>query len=481
MLTREQLQAEMLTKFNQSRAQIMKRDALVRRKFDFIDTGNRTYVVPPGGSIQAAINKVNAEGGGTVQLIPGTYTLTDDLTVLTGVNILGAGMDVTTLDFDGTEKGLIANDVDSFTLSDFTITGSDDVNAAFNFVGCQSFYLRLLKATKNKCTGFRFSASGYFFADSLFSTFNLNCATNSEGTLCATEGSGTADAHGFFYDGDDGFLSRLATFINCTAQRNGGYGFYVLFDETGLQTAGPVSLHSCYSTENTLNGFYLNGGTPGSANDSVFPYLSACNSFLNIDTAGVSGTYGSGTEVGIRIRMDGTVLVGCSSLSHADDYSIDDDVEAVSLVSCRESGAQALIDRVSSLVRVSEKKIYRMQNKSGGTVNEGDTVIFGSAPLNEFTTTTTGGDPKITGMVLSTSIANNSFGDILALGHSDALKVNGTTDIAIGDFLSAYSEAGIAAKAASGHTAFAIALEAYATNDSLGVIDALLITPRYIA
>ena len=38
----------------------------------------------------------------------------------------------------------------------------------------------------------------------------------------------------------------------------------------------------------------------------------------------------------------------------------------------------------------------------------------------------------------------------------------------------------IGMKAASGDMAVAIALEAYATDDSSGVIDALLITPRKI-
>ena len=57
---------------------------------------------------------------------------------------------------------------------------------------------------------------------------------------------------------------------------------------------------------------------------------------------------------------------------------------------------------------------------------------------------------------------------------------DGTTDIAIGDPLGAFTTAKIAMKAAAGDMAFAVALEAYTTDDSSGVIDALLIVPRKI-
>ncbi len=43
-----------------------------------------------------------------------------------------------------------------------------------------------------------------------------------------------------------------------------------------------------------------------------------------------------------------------------------------------------------------------------------------------------------------------------------------------------FTAAGISMKAAAGDMAFAIALEVYAGADSLGVIDALLITPRKV-
>lgn len=128
-------------------------------------------------------------------------------------------------------------------------------------------------------------------------------------------------------------------------------------------------------------------------------------------------------------------------------------------------------------------KVMYMKNTSGGALAIGDVVILKSvAAGNEVTTTTTLGDNKVFGMVIE-AIADNAVGPIQTTGKVVSLKVNGTTDIAIGDYLACYSEAKIAYKgvigslAVVGDTAFAIALEAYTGNDSLGVIDALIISP----
>lgn len=108
--------------------------------------------------------------------------------------------------------------------------------------------------------------------------------------------------------------------------------------------------------------------------------------------------------------------------------------------------------------------LLRVNHKTG---TEGD----------EITTTTTGGDDKVFGIAEET-IADSATGSIQTLGKTVSLKVDGTTDIAVGDLLATFTTAKIAQKATSGDMAFAIALEAYATDDSSGVIDARLITPR---
>jgi parallel beta-helix repeat protein len=134
-------------------------------------------------------------------------------------------------------------------------------------------------------------------------------------------------------------------------------------------------------------------------------------------------------------------------------------------------------------VAYTERRKITVKNTSGGSLNAGDIVIADATGENydgtQCTTTTTSGDDKVFGMALTT-IADDADGQILTEGKTSLLKVNGTTDIAIGDFITPFTSAGIGQKAAAGDMAIAIALEAYTTDDSNGVIDALLVKPRKI-
>jgi hypothetical protein len=129
---------------------------------------------------------------------------------------------------------------------------------------------------------------------------------------------------------------------------------------------------------------------------------------------------------------------------------------------------------------LQDKRLIQMENVSGGTLTTGTVVVYNSSAAgDEITTTTTAGDGKVIGVVQA-SINNAQYGKVCTLGKITDLKADGTTDIAIGDFLSTHTVAGVAKKATVGETAFAIALEAYTVDDSNGVIDALLISPRII-
>ncbi len=131
---------------------------------------------------------------------------------------------------------------------------------------------------------------------------------------------------------------------------------------------------------------------------------------------------------------------------------------------------------------VQESRFVNMKNTSGGALTVGTVVVRKAvAAGNEVTTTTSASDPMIYGVVASASIADATFGRIQVLGKTVSLKVDGTTDIAIGDYLTSFTSAGIAAKAGANQIAFAIALEAYTADDSNGVIDALLINPIGLA
>lgn len=123
------------------------------------------------------------------------------------------------------------------------------------------------------------------------------------------------------------------------------------------------------------------------------------------------------------------------------------------------------------------KHFRRVKNTSGGALAEGDVVILKAvAAGNEITTTINQGDDSVYGMVAE-AIADTAYGLVQVKGFTDALKVNGTVAIAIGDILGTYTAAGITMKAAAGDQGFARALEAYAVADSLGVIDAYIKSP----
>lgn len=126
-----------------------------------------------------------------------------------------------------------------------------------------------------------------------------------------------------------------------------------------------------------------------------------------------------------------------------------------------------------------EREYVAYKNTSGGELVAGDVVILkvsGGADL-EFTTTTVAGDAKVLGVVAET-IANGAYGQVQTRGKIITLKADGTDDIAVDDLLSTFTTAKIAQKAAAGEVVFGIAMEAYTTDDSSGVIDAFLISPR---
>lgn len=129
---------------------------------------------------------------------------------------------------------------------------------------------------------------------------------------------------------------------------------------------------------------------------------------------------------------------------------------------------------------IENSEIHYMYNDSGGNLVKGDIIVLKTdANGNKFTTTTTQGDKMIYG-VLEENINNGEWGRIKSRGYTESLKVNGTNDIAIGDYITTYTSAGIGCKATDDNMAIAIALEAYSTDDSNGIINALMITPRQV-
>lgn len=204
---------------------------------------------------------------------------------------------------------------------------------------------------------------------------------------------------------------------------------------------------------------------------------------IPVSTQGGSNAYGIYVNYANGVIITGNNVVGKGSrkaihVDNSDNVIIrDNDTNDTGIYFSTVTGS---IENNLGCSPVDEYVTVRMTNTDGDAMVAGDIVILKSvAAGNEITHTNTGGDTKVFGQVVE-SIANTASGSVLVKGKSTTLKVNGTTDIAVGDYLSTFTSEGIAQKASAGQISNCIALEAYTTDDSSGVIDALFITPRQI-
>lgn len=114
------------------RTLVTERDQLVRRKFNFIDYGFKSFFVPEGGNIQEAINRAEAVGGGIVVLDGKTYYPTANLTLPAGIplQITGLNMTSTVIDFGSADRRFVLAGTSIYTTgtvsisSGVTVTGS---------------------------------------------------------------------------------------------------------------------------------------------------------------------------------------------------------------------------------------------------------------------------------------------------------------------------------------------------------------------
>lgn len=117
-----------------------------------------------------------------------------------------------------------------------------------------------------------------------------------------------------------------------------------------------------------------------------------------------------------------------------------------------------------------------MINDSGAAVVRGDLVLLDADKGRNYFDTDTGGNSNQVIAMAAEAIADKARGRIQVFGPTKYLKVDGTADIAVGDFISTFTVAGIGQKGTIGSgNCIAIATEAYTTNDSNGVIDAFLL------
>lgn len=398
--------------------------------------GGLILTVPLNGDIQSAIDEVSVAGGGEVRLVVGTYYPLTNITIPNGVSLIGAGKDITFIDFNSSVYGIVGESVSNIKLKDFTAQNSYASSGGVILNNCSSVYIENITSDSA-------NEDGIFL-------------TGVTGMVCLNSSFNNCAQYGVNVDTSNTNL----TFINCRADSNGIGGFFQGSAGTNL------TFINCNADQNAEAGFkflnYIN-----TSDNSTCLLCVANNNGTGFETTEASarflGCFATGN--GFDFNLQGGLVLGCTF----------NDLSKVSI------GVGVISEGNINSSVITESKVRYMKNTSGATLLDGTVVVHKSiAGGDEITTTTAAGDNKVFGVVSNNnSIINNTFGNITTEGRV-SLKVDGTTDIATGDWLSTFTVAGIAAKASAGHMAFAIALEDYTVDGPNGEINALVVSPRLI-
>jgi len=500
-----------------------------------IALGNKVTNVFPGQDIQKAIDKVNKLGGGTVFLKVGTHSLITDLTLYSNIYLQGENAGSSIISFGNNAKqikivgsGAYSTGTIAITNGGVTVTGTTtswlaNVSAGQNIMIKGIWYPISAVVSDTELTiaipyaDINVSGVTYVAATTINEVQLINFTITASGTAAVKAQYGSeiflrdiniqASVSGL--DFDDCSQSSFheidlvanysgADFNNC---------HFTIFDACGVLdslTGNGVTMTNCSSM--ALNDFFI----LNSAGDGL--------SMTNCEDIKISGNFTENAGQGIEfvsgndnIDVDSFIFkkngsdgvkftatmdnchIGKGVFKNNGGYGINIAASSCNdniISSCiftgntsgglNDSGVGTISLGNVGLNALETKEHFRFKNTSGGSLAAGDLVTFKAvAAGDEVTTTTIQGDDLIFAMAVET-ITNNSYGRFQTLGKTTALKVDGTTDIAIGDFIGSFTSAGIGMKAAAGDMAIAIALEAYTANDSNGVIDALLIKPRKI-
>jgi hypothetical protein len=446
----------------------------------------RSATVKAGEDIRPALESLKSAGGGTLILLAGVHRPAYDIVGASKINIIGEGIDQTIIDFGGGDYqflylGTSSKRLSRFSIENLSIKNSTASTGCVYIAYCDYWAVKFLKSFDNTTYGMYILSSSHWMVES--SSFEDN-------TFDGLKVDG-----GLFYAGATEFFQ----ITNSVASSNSLNGFNLNSESPYNADYGGGLISNCTAIYNTLSGF-LCGNTAyqtlsfciSTFNDSGYTFSSentmqiGCRSIQN-DSFGfnLSGSNILSVASSSLSDVGAMTLTGSRSVVLGNDHRINSTPDLSNFI----VNSQPLSDTTgpgsstwgsSPYGYTRSSSVLGFKNVSGGTVEKGSVVIFSpSLGLDELTTTTTAGDNKVLGVASSRSTSGRTI-TVLVEGQTDLLKVDGTTDIAVGDFLSTHTVAGVAAKGLAGHMAFAIALEAYTTNNSLGVIKAVAISPRKI-
>jgi hypothetical protein len=441
----------------------------------------RTATVKAGEDYRPALESLRSVGGGTLLFLAGEHKINHIIQGFSGLTISGEGLGITILVGEGIRFwGDSLAPVENVTVTNLSL--EDNISDALSFQYVKNLLVSNVSIKSPAANGI--FCNGTFFCN--FNNIDIQSA-GQNGVYIITPADW--NTRSLYFRGLSVSLCTLhgfyATNLNSSWSTSASLAFIFVSDSvfynnladgvrfltTGSAVTQQVSLSNLVLSANSQSGLYLSLTFFSTISNCISTNNSLYNVYLN----------------SFSMSLSGCVLGGTSSK----DLYLDTSCERITvsgLVNATKDASRyvnlAATDflNIESSIPLSlgfSQKIRSMKNTRGAFLMAGDVVVLDSATDEDgVTVTTTAGNDRVYGV--SGGAGTNFYGDVLVEGKTTLLKVNGTTDIAVGDYLSTHTVAGIAAKAAPGHTVFAIALEAYTNNDSNGVIDALIITPRKI-
>ena len=483
-----------------------------------------------GGSGQTLVTKIVAASGGdyttlgaaiaaassgwTIWVRAGTYTEGAITSSVTNLTIIGENEATTVLDFSSHNFTMTGNYLVLNKLNFTFTTGIMDVEADYSkMYSCN--YSKSGAGMTKFFSDYGVISNSYFYENATGNEFKLWFGGQNQGALFTITNNKfvsnpTGEAPGTI------LVSGICS-NNLFSQSGTGNKVMVGVSNPDSVFVGNLIRMNAYNAaaqglsltgaQSTVVGNVFMGATGYSqvgivssgANDLI-----SGNSFYRVDGkaiqhSGIAGTINGNnmytsttTGTGIEVTAGDDTLVSDNTIrgftkgieiidSTSDRVSIQNNKFASNTTNIIDAGTVTTISNNSGVPATQEKINLLMKNTSGGSIAAGNLVTLKAVAAGDEVTmvSTTAGDNKIFG-IAAEAIADTAYGYIQVTGKTVLMKVNGTTDIAIGDYISHFTTAGIGQKAAAGHTAIAVALEAYTTDNSSGVIDALIISPRLI-
>jgi len=473
-------------------------------------------IVAATGGDYTTLGAAIAAGATTIFVHSGTYTEGAITSSTANITIVGANPETTVLSFSTnsfTMSGaylLVTNIKLSFTTGIFNFSGNYSEMRGCHYLKTGAGYSRL-RCDYGRAIGNTFiDTSSGVDEDKLWllgsnATNAFTCVGNTFNfkpykTTLGTVYLGGAISGNFFIWGGAGVknyvkVAAQSAFTGNTFRLNDAGAFTAVITGSSSCTINDNVIWCAIGFGNATTGIVSGGLSTVVANNMIYN-CSGKAIVANYSNCTITGNniYNQGSVYGIGVEadsVDDTLIAnntfrfnvtGINIVNAASDRTI---IDGNKFITCTtniaDAGTVTTIQNNSGVSAIQENKYMYMKNTSGGAIAAGNLVTRKAVAAGDEVTmvSTTAGDPTIFGMAAE-AIADTAYGYIQVLGKTTLLKVNGTTDIAIGDYLSHFTTAGIAQKAASGHTAIAIALKAYTTDDSSGVIDAIIISPRLV-